>query len=259
MGTMQQSLCSYVFFVLGMLQISSCTNRLSLRGVVDGSQPPTMKTITSFSDPALKWFHEPPYWHVDTAADTLEVGPGFGGDLWSRTYYPWAEHRDHFNASALLAEVPYSQNASLELVVTLTPEVFYDQAGSLILVDENTWIKAGIEYFAIGGPHLSVVVTNDGFSDWSTTPMQWNNKSVNLHLRVTKVVHDVEQGASLYVERMVVEYGRWELVRLLPVRSTKSSWRWGPMACAPSAPAHKARALFSKITLGPEIKACLQC
>jgi regulation of enolase protein 1 (concanavalin A-like superfamily) len=218
-----------------------------------------MKEITNFSDPALMWFHEPPTWHVDKAANVLEMGPGYRGDLWKNTYYPWALQQDHFNASALLANVSFWQNATLELEFTYSPTVYYDQAGAFVLVDEGTWVKAGIEYFAVGGPHLSVVVTNNGFSDWSTRPMTWNSHSISLKLRVSKVVHDSKQGAALYIEHWDDNLNRWELARLLPVRSSEVPWRMGPMACAPSAPAHQLKVVFSKMYLGPTIESCLQC
>ena len=44
----------------------------------------------------------------------------------------------------------------------------YDQAGLMLRVDEEHWIKAGIE-LADGRMWLSVVVTN-GVSDWSQQP-----------------------------------------------------------------------------------------
>jgi regulation of enolase protein 1 (concanavalin A-like superfamily) len=218
-----------------------------------------MKEITNFSDPALKWFHEPPTWHINRTANVLEMTPGYRGDLWMRTYYPWALKNHHFNASALLAKVPFWQNATLELTLTCAPKVFYDQAGALVLVDEDTWVKAGIEHFAVGGPHLSVVVTNNGFSDWSTRPLTWDNHTISLKLRVTKVVHDLEQGAALYVEHWDKSLNRWELARLLPVLSPAVSWRMGPAACAASAPVHEFQTVFSKIYLGPKIAPCLQC
>lgn len=232
-------------FGLGELQVKGVSAR--------------MKEITNFSDPALKWFHEPPTWYITHPTNMLEMSPGYRGDLWMRTYYPWALKNNHFNASALLAPVPFWQNATLELTYTITPKVFYDHAGALVLVDEGTWVKAGIEHFAVGGPHLSVVVTNNGFSDWSTRPLKWDNHTVSLNLRVTKVVHDLEQGAALYVEHWDGNSNRWELARLLPVRSTEVPWRMGPMACAPSAPAHEFQTVFSKIYLGPKIEPCLQC
>ena len=48
-------------------------------------------------------------------------------------------------------------------------ETLYDQAGLMLRLDEETWIKAGIEYVA-GRRMLSAVVTRD-VSDWSTMPL----------------------------------------------------------------------------------------
>lgn len=224
-----------------------------------------MKEITKFSDPAFQWFHEPPKWHIDESVNTLEMGPGYHGDLWMRTYYPWALKHSHFNASALLAEVHFWQNATLELEFTAAPKDVADQAGAFVLVDEGTWVKAGMENLGIGGPHLSVAVTNDGFTDWSTRPLTWNNRTVSMRLRLTKVVHDLEQGAAIYVEIWDDNLDRWELVRLLPVRAHLEHghhgrpWRMGPMAASASETIHEFSAAFSKIYLGPKTEPCLQC
>jgi hypothetical protein len=49
----------------------------------------------------------------------------------------------------------------------------------MVLVDENTWVKAGIEY-CDAEPRLSCVVTNEGFSEPRETPkgrtvLWWND------------------------------------------------------------------------------------
>ena len=79
-------------------------------------------------------------------------------------------------------------------------------------VDDNTWVKAGIE-FTDGYPRLSCVVTNNGFSDWST--QRWKpldrpissaaeaaqqGGRVSIQIRVTKVLPGPEQGPGLVFE-----------------------------------------------------------
>lgn len=228
----------------------------------------TLKTITNFSDPSLAWVNKPSSYVIDLDKNTLAMNPPPHGDLWMRTYYPWARHERHFNASALVAEVPFWQNATLELEFSLTPVMYYDQAGAVVLLDENTWVKAGIENFAVGGPHLSVVVTNQGFSDWSTQKLPWDkpragddSREVSLKIRITKVINNIVQGPALYIESWDAAEGRWDLVRLLPVDSGPASKNWlmGPFACAPTLPAHNMKVIFTKMLLGAEISPCVQC
>lgn len=45
---------------------------------------------------------------------------------------------------------------------------YYDQAGLMVRLDAENWMKCGTEFFA-GRRHASVVLTRD-FSDWSTMP-----------------------------------------------------------------------------------------
>lgn len=63
------------------------------------------------------------------------------------------------------------------------------RAEAMVLVDEQTWVKAGIEY-CDGVPRLSCVVTNDGFSaplkhtggGWDALNGDASNRSTNLDL-----------------------------------------------------------------------------
>lgn len=49
----------------------------------------------------------------------------------------------------------------------------------MVLVDENTWVKAGIEY-CDAAPRLSCVVTNEGFSEPQrrTETVKWWNDGI---------------------------------------------------------------------------------
>ena len=186
-----------------------------------------------------------------------------------RTYYPWANTDHHFNMSAFVAEVPHEvKDVALEIEFTLRPVANYDQAGAFVLIDENTWIKSGIEFFA-GMPHLSCVVTNNGFSDWSTQvwPFDDNAESqeVTLRLRVTKTVPSAEQGAAIYIEQAPVESGEdgpWSVVRVLPGRDHGKAWKMGVMTAAPTPDTslpEKGSVTFSSIRLDGNVAPCVQC
>lgn len=45
----------------------------------------------------------------------------------------------------------------------------YDQAGCMLRLDGENWIKAGVEH-PDGVPYVSTVVTRNGRSDWSVMP-----------------------------------------------------------------------------------------
>jgi regulation of enolase protein 1 (concanavalin A-like superfamily) len=44
----------------------------------------------------------------------------------------------------------------------------YDQAGLMVRVSPHCWLKTSVEFEAEGPSKLGVVVTNRGYSDWST-------------------------------------------------------------------------------------------
>lgn len=183
---------------------------------------------------------------------SLEIRAPSGKDYWSRTFYePLLRKAD---APALLAEVPPHAEATLELAFTLSPVEQFDQAGVLVFVDEDTWVKAGIE-FCDRVPRLSCVVTNNGFSDWSTQVID----TCSARIRVHKVLGPgTEQGPA-----MVMEVGEgstdrctsWAFVRIAPLRSGHKPWRMGPFAACPLRQSGS-MAMFHSIYLGPKLEAC---
>ena len=70
--------------------------------------------------------------------------PVAGLDYWSRTYYkPLLIKND---AQTLLASVPSTEEVTLTTRFTLKPRAQFDQAGIMVLVAPDMWVKAGIEY-----------------------------------------------------------------------------------------------------------------
>ena len=54
----------------------------------------------------------------------------------------------------------------------------FDQCGIVMYLDSENWLKASIEYENQRFQHLGSVVTNNGYSDWATTEIPANVKSM---------------------------------------------------------------------------------
>jgi regulation of enolase protein 1 (concanavalin A-like superfamily) len=106
----------------------------------------------------MRWLNEPARWAGDLDALTVEVEPGT--DFWRTTHYGFVRDNGHFAYEELEREITVRFRGDFASQ--------YDQAGLMLRVDAETWIKAGIE-LADGREWLSVVVTR-GLSDWSQQP-----------------------------------------------------------------------------------------
>lgn len=222
--------------------------------------------IVSFADDRLVWSNGEPSsnggsWCVDSNGgnEELIIVPEPSLDYWSRTFYaPLLVKHD---AQTLLASVPEDAEATISTAFTLTPVAQFDQAGVMVLVDVDTWVKAGIE-FTDGVPRLSCVVTNDGFSDWST--QEWShwdpaNKCTSVRIRVSKLLPGADQGPAMVMEAAtynegdtVDSPGDWFQVRISSLRSGDKPWKIGFFSIAPIAQ-EGSSARFHHMTLGDKV------
>jgi regulation of enolase protein 1 (concanavalin A-like superfamily) len=106
------------------------------------------------------WLNEAADATVDDDGVRITTSPGT--DLWQRTYYGFRTD----NAPALLVGV--RDDVTLTVRVTGAYRRRYDQAGVLVRVDADAWAKASIEHEDGARSRLGCVVTNGGYSDWST-------------------------------------------------------------------------------------------
>lgn len=104
------------------------------------------------------WLNEPRSWRL-LDENGLAVTAEPGTDFWRVTHSGALNHNGHFLG------LPVQGDFTASLAVRGEYCTEYDQAGLMLLGDETTWLKTGVEM--VGNEHrASVVVTRDS-SDWS--------------------------------------------------------------------------------------------
>ena len=179
---------------------------------------------------AGRWTHEPVAAEPD--GDALLVTAAEGSDAWRSTAYGFVHDTEH----ALLA--PLEAGSAMEVVFTGPFEGEFDQAGMFVRVDDETWIKAGVE-FADGDLQLGAVVTHR-FSDWSVAPVpQWSDGPITVRVSRAGDAVTVRARAGDEPFRLV------RLAWLAPDARAEA----GPFLCAPSRAGLTVR--FASWTTGP--------
>ncbi|MBR2133604.1 MAG: DUF1349 domain-containing protein [Eubacterium sp.] len=94
-------------------------------------------------------------------------------DLWQRTYY-------HFrNDNAPLLQMKTDKRFfSFTVKTVFDTRVRYDQSGIIMYLNNENWLKASVEYENDKIQRLGSVVTNNGYSDWSSVDIDAAQKSM---------------------------------------------------------------------------------
>ena len=115
-------------------------------------------------DSRLRWHCEPSHWMIDREKRVLTVEPDAPTDFWQRTHNGLAADSGHFLGMDLAGDFVMTAQVSFD------PVHRYDQAGLMVRVSRECWLKTSVEFEADGHNALGAVVTNSGYSDWSTQP-----------------------------------------------------------------------------------------
>jgi uncharacterized protein len=185
--------------------------------------------MTNVSWAAGTWTHPPVRAELDGGALVVEAAEG--SDAWRHTSYGFVHDSEH----ALVAPLPSGCAVEVDVAIDLSEQ--FDQAGLFLRLDEEHWIKAGLEY-ADGVLQAGAVVTWPR-SDWSVAPVpDWNGHVVTVRasrsgdavtirarrgdepfrfLRVVPVPEDVQLSAGPYLcaptrAGLVVRFLGWRLV-----------------------------------------------
>lgn len=117
--------------------------------MIQGAQAQTLEK--------MQWFNEPEQWEIDGDKLTMSVTPQ--SDYWRISHYGFTVD----DAPFYYAE--YGGEFEVKVKVSGDYKTRFDQAGLMIRIDHENYIKAGIE-FVDGKYNLSTVVTHHT-SDWS--------------------------------------------------------------------------------------------
>ncbi|EIW8698665.1 DUF1349 domain-containing protein, partial [Klebsiella pneumoniae] len=108
--------------------------------------------------PYFHWINEPAEWRRD--ADGLTVVTNKHTDFWRHTWYGFERFSGHLYAAEVAGDF------TLQAKICADFTTLYDQAGLMMMADEQTWLKAGIE-FNDDAPAIGSVLTLT-HSDWAT-------------------------------------------------------------------------------------------
>ena len=120
----------------------------------------------------MTWVRAPKQFSVKPEEISITTEPGT--DLWQRTYY-------HFrNDNAPVLQMETEEKFFSFLVKTDFSESChrFDQCGIVMYLDSENWLKASVEYENESFQHLGSVVTNHGWSDWATTAIGAEEKTM---------------------------------------------------------------------------------
>jgi uncharacterized protein len=161
----------------------------------------------------VAWLNSPKRWRLDGASLSCTADPKT--DFWRKTFYGYVTDNGHFYYRRI--------SGDFTTVVKVSGQYhdLYDQAGLMVRIDAENWMKCGVE-FVDGHQNMSIVYTRD-FSSWATGRLPEGTS--NLWLKVVRkgpaldIFHSLD--GSHFVETGVGYLG------------TSDSVMVGPMCAAP--------------------------
>jgi len=182
-------------------------------------------------DARLGWHAEPSHWHADVRAKRLRIKPDAGTDFWQRTHYGFEVDNGHF------LHLRASGDFVLTTQVTSHPVHRYDQAGLMVRLSPACWLKTSVEFEPDGSNRLGAVVTNAGYSDWSTQPLAKEVRT--LWFRIRAEADDCIVESSLNGQQ-------WEQLRMAHLldRPHVQAVSCGLYACSPQGAGYEAEFAF---------------
>ena len=120
----------------------------------------------------LRWTREPQAFEVKDGVIEITTAPHT--DLWQRTYY----HFRNDNAPVLQMETEEKFFSFVVKTDFTQSHQRFDQCGIVMYLDSENWLKGSVEFENEEFQHLGSVATNNGYSDWATTAIPADVKTM---------------------------------------------------------------------------------
>ena len=120
----------------------------------------------------LQWTREPAGCEIKDGVISITTAPHT--DLWQRTYY----HFRNDNAPALQMQTKEKFFSFVVKTDFTQSHQRFDQCGIVMYLDSDNWLKGSVEFENKEFQHLGSVATNNGYSDWATTAISADVKSM---------------------------------------------------------------------------------
>ncbi|MCD7888127.1 MAG: DUF1349 domain-containing protein [Clostridiales bacterium] len=181
---------------------------------------------------AFQWTREPLACRVD--GDTVAITTKPHTDLWQRTYY----HFQNDNAPVFQMETAERYFSFTVKTDFAQSHQRFDQCGIVMYLDSENWLKASVEYENETFQHLGSVVTNHGYSDWATTEIPAEVKT--MWYRLSRREDD-------YCAECSEDGVRFKQMRICHVHEGGGAVRFGVYACSPEESSFQA--VFSQMKM----------
>lgn len=184
-------------------------------------------------DNRLTWLNESSDWKIER--NKLSISPAAKTDFWQKTHYGFAVDNGPF------LRMKIDGDFVCETQVHCHFKHQYDQAGLMVRVSDQCWIKTAVEFEPNEPNRLGAVVTNHGYSDWSTQNVA--DDFLNYSLRISRVKSDY------IIECLDRESNEWIQLRLLHL-TDKPIVEVGVYACSPKGVGFQAEFDYLRINKG---------
>lgn len=185
----------------------------------------------SFPIEALQWTRPPRRFSISPEEIRITTEPGT--DLWQRTYYGFQND----NAPVLQLETDQSR-FSFTVRTDFDSKHRFDQCGVALYLDAENWLKASIEYENDAFQRLGSVVTNHGYSDWATTDIPADIRTMWYRLSRREADYCIECSSDGQT---------FKQMRICHLHEGAGRIRFGIYACSPEDSSFEA--VFSQMAL----------
>lgn len=183
----------------------------------------------------MRWTREPA--NCSVSPDKIEIITDPHTDLWQRTYY----HFRNDNAPVFQLETDEKYFSFIVKTDFSGSAHRFDQCGIVMYLDSENWLKASVEYENGSFQHLGTVVTNHGYSDWATTEIPADIKTMWYRLSRREDDYCVECSGDGV---------RYSQMRVCHIHEGAGRIRCGIYACSPE------NSSFKAVFTGMELTDC---